>query len=188
MPGQRTITFWIYLAIFQVAFGAAIFLATRHYYVGDTQPTPSSTAQVPIETTANGFTPEMLDTLTTFQRETNDPAEISRIADQLFADQQYARAAEWYEKLRQIDPGNARTLNNLGLTLHYLGRSEEALAHLNYGVASDPANQRIRLTLGFVNSATGHVEAARAALTAAVEMNPTNNIGHTAAEMLAQLP
>ena len=86
-----------------------------------------------------------------------------------------------------FDPQNVDTLNNLGLTLHYIGRSDEALSRLNEGTAADPGYQRIWLTLGFVNSSVGNSEAARDALTKAVELNPDNDVGRSAAGMLAQL-
>ena len=188
MSEQRTVQFWIYLAVFEVAFGAAIFLATRHYYTRDTQPTPVAAERVPVEMPASNFTPQMLDTLSSLQPDVTDPAEVSRRADQYFADQQYVQAVEWYKKLLAFAPDDVRTLNNLGLTLHYLGRSEEALEYLNKGVAADPAHQRIWLTLGFVNSDLGNVDAARSALTTAFQMNPENSIGQSAANMLARLP
>lgn len=188
MSTQRTTMFWIYLAVFEVVFGASIFLATRYYYTGDTHPAAVETESIPDVTPTTSFTPEMFDALVALQPDTTNPVEISRLADQYFANQQYAQAAEWYEKLLEFAPDNVNTLNNLGLTLHYLNRSEEALLYLNRGAASEPANQRIWLTLGFVNSELGNVEAARSSLTTAAQMDPNTSVGDSAAKMLAQLP
>jgi Flp pilus assembly protein TadD len=116
-----------------------------------------------------------------------DPAEISRQADQFFANRQFQQAANAYERLLKFDPSNAEIYNNLGLTLHYLGRSEEALRRLNEGIAVDPENQRIWLTLGFVNSQVGNVEQARKALTTATETGSDESIRQSAMNMLEAL-
>ena len=59
---------------------------------------------------------------------------------------------------------------------------------LNEGITVEPTNQRIWLTLGFVNKGVGNVEEARAALTKAMEMSPDNEVGKSAASMLAEIP
>ena len=93
-----------------------------------------------------------------------------------------------YERLLAFGPNNADVLNNLGLTLHYLGRSSEALGRLNEGVALDPGNQRIWLTLGFVNSQLGNVDEARAALSTATQVGTDESIRESARKMLDGLP
>lgn len=193
MSGQRPVIFWIYVLVFQIVFGLTVFGVTRQYYVGDSAGNPVATESgsqttLPVTQPANDFTPEMFDTLVTLQPDMTNPVEISRLADQYFNNKQYDKAAEWYEKLLEFSPDNVDTLNNLGLTLHYLGRSEEALVRLNEGAAIDPTHQRVLLTIGFVNSDIGNVEAARTALSAAAEINPDNSIGQSASRMLAQLP
>jgi len=117
-----------------------------------------------------------------------DPVEMSRKADEFFANKQYARAAELYERLLVFSPNNAEIHNNLGLTLHYLGRSNEALRRLNAGVAADPTHQRIWLTLGFVNSQLGNTEQARSALTTATQVGTNESIRESAMKMLEDLP
>ena len=96
-------------------------------------------------------------------------AEMARQADTLFREKQYDRAAELYARLLERNPDNVETRNNLGLTLFYLGRREEALRQLREGAAAHPEHQRIWLTLGFVSSQLGNVEEARTALTKATE-------------------
>ena len=193
MSDQRPVTIWIYLLIFQIAFGLAIFGFTREYYAGDSETNPvaavSRSQTMPAVTQpASTFTPEMIDTLVTLQPDMTNPVEISRLADQYFANKQYEKAAEWYEKLLEFGPDNVDTLNNVGLTLHYLGRSEEALVRLKQGAMIDPTHQRVWLTLGFVNSDMGNAEDARTALNTAVSINPDNSIGQSASGMLARLP
>ena len=92
-----------------------------------------------------------------------------------------------YERLLAFNPNNAETYNNLGLTLHYLGRSTDALRRLNEGVAVDAENQRIWLTLGYVNSQLGNTEQARAALTTAVQIGSDELIRQAAMKMLEDL-
>jgi Flp pilus assembly protein TadD len=87
-----------------------------------------------------------------------------------------------------LDPNNVDTYNNLGITLHYLGKSNEAILRLNEGVAIDPTYQRIWLTLGFVNRQVGNAEQARAALNTAAKINADNEIGESAIKMLEDLP
>jgi len=193
MSDQKPVAFWVYLSIFQIAFGLAVFGITREYYDGTGEANSVAAASASRTTTAvsepaNTFTPEMIDTLVTLQPDMTNPVEISRLADQYFANKQYEKAAEWYEKLLEFGPDNVDTLNNLGLTLHYLGRSEEALVRLNQGAMTDPTHQRVWLTLGFVNNDMGNVEDAKAALSTAVRINSENSVGQSAAGMLARLP
>jgi Flp pilus assembly protein TadD len=83
---------------------------------------------------------------------------------------------------------NVNTYNNLGITLFYLGRSDDALRRLNEGIALDPSYQRIWLTLGFVNGQLGNFREARTALNRAVGMGADNEIGQSAMQMLDGLP
>lgn len=176
------------MAIFQVAFGFAVFAITRDYYMANgTAATSSEPAKA---TTADRFSSidaSLLDSLGSNSAFPQDPIEISRRANEYFANKQYARAADLYEKLLTMDPGNVDTLNNLGLTLHYIGRSEEALQRLNEGVTVDPTYQRIWLTLGFVNSSVGNNAAAREALSKAADMDPDSEVGRSASQMLEDL-
>jgi Flp pilus assembly protein TadD len=119
---------------------------------------------------------------------TEDPVEISRQAEEYFASRQYDKAAAMYERLLAFSPNDGEILNNLGLTLHYLGRSTEALQRLNEGVAVDPENQRIWLTLGYVNSAVGNTEQARLALVNATQTGTDESIRESARQMLDALP
>ncbi len=77
--------------------------------------------------------------------------------------------------------------NNLGLTLHYLGRSDEALQKLKAGLAIDPSHQRTWLTTGFVNLRLGHEGEARAALTKARDLGNDPQIRESAEKMLADI-
>jgi len=185
--------FWISFAVFQVVFGLAVFAVTRDYYIQDVAavsahpPTIGQSAPV----WPNGITETQIARLSSpalTEPTTLDPFEISRRANEYFANRQYDKAAEMYEQLLAFSPNDAEIYNNLGLTLHYLGRSTEALDRLNEGVAADPEHQRIWLTLGYVNTQLGNIEQARAALTNAARIGTDESIRQSANKMLEELP
>lgn len=181
------------MTVFQIVFGLTIFTITRQYYIADTDNVSNEPTEVsqPSFVWPDGITetnPAQLDSSTFSQSTIEDPAEISRQADEYFTKKLYDKAAELYERLLVLSPNNVETYNNLGITLHYLGRPSEALLRLNEGVAIDPAHQRIWLTLGFVNSQLGNTDQARAALNTAADLNAANEIGKSAIKMLADLP
>jgi len=189
--------FWTLLVIFQAFFGLVVFAFTREYY----RPEPQSVAGHPqIANPSNPSTtgwsrgmtatdisrlssPGLVETMPS-----SDPAEIYRRAEEFFANRQYPQAAELYERLLTFSPDDAEIHNNLGLTLFYMGRADDALRTLNEGVAANPEHQRIWLTLGYVNSQLGNTDAARKALTRATETGGNASIREAAMEMLAELP
>jgi tetratricopeptide (TPR) repeat protein len=190
MPKSKL--FWVLMSAFQVIFGLVVFIVTRNVYLDDSFGSGNRPSDIaPISSVENrqslDINPAMLRSLMDLEPDSADPAAISMLANEYFEDGRYAEAAEFYEQLLAFGPSNADVHNNLGLTLHYLGRSDEALARLREGVALDPENQRIWLTLGFVNSETGNVDDARAALTTAIRINAANPVGQSAAKMLANL-
>lgn len=185
--------FWTLLLVFQVFFGLVVFAVTREYYLPDTAPTRGHalTAAPTASAWTRGMTAADVSRLSSpglVEPALSDPAEISRQADQFFANREYQNAAQLYEQLLTFAPNDAETYNNLGLTLFYLGRSDEALRRLNEGVAKDPGHQRIWLTLGYVNSQLGNTEAARTALTNATQRGEDAAIREAALEMLEELP
>lgn len=185
--------FWVVLVVFQVVFGLAIFAITREYYMRDVDNVsahPPITDRSPVGWTS-GITESEISRLSSSASSpstTRDPSEISRQADVAFTNKQYATAAALYEQLLVFSPNDAEIYNNLGLTLHYLGRSNEALRRLNDGVAVDAEHQRIWLTLGFVNGQLGHTEQARNALTKAAQVGSNESIRQSAMKMLEELP
>ena len=181
------------MTVFQVVFGLVIFTLTRQYYIHDSEsvsaePTRIGDLSVALPDHITGTNPAQFGLPRSSQSIIEDPALISRQANEAFANKQYNRAAELYEQLLALSPNNVTAYNNLGITLHYLGRSAEALRKLNEGVAVDSTFQRIWLTLGFVNSELGDTEQARIALTTAVQMGADNEVGQSALKMLENLP
>ncbi len=189
----RSARSWITMTGFQVIFGLAIFTLTRQYYIHDSdnvsaEPTRIGEPSIAWPDHITETNPAQFGLPRSSQPNIEDPALISRQANESFANKQYNRAAELYEQLLVLNPNNVDTYNNLGITLHYLGRSAEALRKLDEGVALDPTYQRIWLTLGFVRSQLGDTEQARTALTTAVQMGADNEVGQSASRMLENLP
>ena len=190
---NRDKKFWTLLLVFQVFFGLAVFAVTREYYMPE-EASPRGhtlTAAPAVSAWSRGMTATDVTRLTSpglVDTAPSDPAEIYRRAEEFFVARQYAEAAQLYEQLLPFSPNDAEIYNNLGLTLFYLGRSDEALARLDEGVAKDPGHQRIWLTLGYVNSQLGNIEEAREALMKAAETGGNASIREAAMEMLAELP
>ena len=183
---------WPQVLALLLVFGVIVFAVTRQMYVGDTQtvsPTRSVTATPSAIPRSDQLdvNPAMLESLLSLDPKKDDPATLSLLANKYYANQQYAEAADLYGQLSALDPGNVDTLNNLGLTLHYINRSDEALAALTKGSSLNPANQRIWLTLGYVNKELGNLDEAKAALETAKQIDPDNDVGRSASDMLSEL-
>ena len=181
------------MMVFQIVFGLTVFAITRQYYLQDSynfsdEPTEISQPSFVWPDGIKETNPAQLSSSTFSQSTSEDPAEILRQADEYFSKKQYEKAAELYDRLLVLAPNNVNTYNNLGITLHYLGRSSEALHWLNEGVAFDPTHQRIWLTLGYVYSQVGNTENARTALTTAAKIDANNEIGKSAVKMIENLP
>ena len=190
---DQKLKFWIPMTLFQVVFGLTIFTITRQYYIQDSDNVSDNTTEIiqPAFVWPDSITetnPAQLNSSIFSQSTIENPAEISRQANEYFTKKQYDKAAELYERLLVLAPNNVNTYNNLGITLHYLGRSSEALHWLNEGVAVDQTHQRTWLTLGFVYSQVGNTENARSALATAAKIDADNEIGKSAVKMLENLP
>jgi tetratricopeptide (TPR) repeat protein len=184
--------FWVSMTVFQLVYGLVVFAVTREYYLDSYRVSSSPAALgVPLAAWPELGSQSSLAPLGSPPANfpaSDDPVEISRQADEYFANRQYDKAAEQYERLLEVDPANVGTYNNLGITLHYLGRSAEALERLNHAVALDPMHQRSWLTLGFVNGQLGNIEQARTALTKASELGADEEVRQSALQMLRDLP
>jgi len=188
----RDSKFWVSMAVFQILFALAVFALTREYYTTNVSPliSPPATTSQSAPAWPNNISQAEIDRLSLpalGDLIPQDPVEIYRQANEYFANKQYDRAAEYYEKLLAFSPNDAETHNNLGITLHYLGRSSEALEQLNKGVAVDPDHQRSWLTLGYVNSQLGNTAQARTALTKATQIGTSESIRQSALKMLEDL-
>ncbi len=117
----------------------------------------------------------------------NDPEVLWRLGDAYFDSKQFAEAADYYKKAIQFKPDETDIYNDLGLSVHYLGKSDEGLKYVEQGIKKNPYHQRIWLTKGFILAyGIGDLQGAKAAWEKAAALGPESQIGKAAYEFLAQ--
>ena len=115
-----------------------------------------------------------------------NPDVLWRLGDAYFDAKQFNESVRNYKKVLEVKPGEADLYNDLGLSLHYLGDSAEAVRYIDEGIKKNPYHQRIWLTKGFILAyGTGDLEGAKAAWEKANALNPESQIGKAASEYLA---
>jgi tetratricopeptide (TPR) repeat protein len=206
---------WLTLVLFQVAFGLTVFAVTRHYYLvrqpaaappawalalraapPSAPPRAASPSAPPAAASPSAVSPSAAAATPAAGAlpapasppPSSDPVAMSARAEDAFNAGRYDEAAQLFKELLAIDPRNVELHNELGLTLHYSGRSEQALQALAAGLAIDPSHQRSWLTTGFVNLRLGNTAEARAALIKARDAGSDAKIRESAEKMLAGLP
>ena len=174
---------WAGAIVFLAVYGLAVFFGTRAYYTAQ----PESPATVNRSLPADH--PGDVTRLRPFplQPRSDDIASVMDLANSAFQNKEYATAARGYSRALELSPDNVDLYNNLGLTLFYLDRIDEALDKLNQGVAIDPQVPRIWLTLGFVQSNAQRTAEARRSLQKAIELDAESQIGKEARRMLDQI-
>lgn len=185
---------WLLFAVFLAFYGFAVFALTRDHYVRN----PPRVAAAPAPRAPHALPAQQLPSF--IEKEVragfgsaapaptgNDPDQLNRAADELFAQKRYAEAIPYYRRALEIAPDDPDAANDLGLALHYLGQSGEAIGVLRTGTERAPEFQRIWLTLGFVSAGSGDTAGARVALEKARGMDPNNGIGQEAARLLGLL-
>ena len=78
------------------------------------------------------------------QLDPRDAEALDRLAMLRFQEQNYEAAFGLYRSLLQINPDNAQTHSNLGATLYYLGRPDEALQSFETALSLDPELETAR--------------------------------------------
>ena len=116
-----------------------------------------------------------------------DARSLRNRAEDAYAAGEYATATRYYEQALAQSPADVNLSNNLGLVLHYLGRTAEAMALLEQVATNHPSHQRVWLTYGFVLANAGHADRAREALLRARDLDPESAIGAEATRMLEPL-
>jgi len=184
---------WIVFILFLAFYGFAVFALTRDYCLRN-----------PAAIVATARSPHTLPE--TQQRRTwiqdamqpgeavippavteSNPILLQQKADELFAGRRYEEAIPLYRRLIELDPQDPDSYNDLGLALHYSGRSRAGLEVLRTGTARNPGFQRIWLSLGFVSEQSGGEAEAAEALQKARDLNPDNNVGQEATRLLGLL-
>lgn len=198
---------WLGIISFQIFFGVTVFVVTRYFYYHD----PADAVQLEQSSRYERIAHEDGDlpvgserftvvdaqrlTMAATKNETpipsadrlDDPDSLVRVADQHFQQGLFQEAASEYRRALERAPDNVDLYNNLGLTLHYIDRSREAVDILEQGIAMDATYQRIWLTLGFVQFSQGDANSARRALSTAAELDPSSRVGLEAMRLLNEI-
>jgi len=109
---------------------------------------------------------------------------LNAAAEGHLASRRYGEAIRVYRRMLELEPKNASLLNELGLALHYDGKSAEAIETLRKATTLDPELQRAWLSQGFVLKSTGQDAKARAALEKTIALGASTPQGVEARKML----
>ena len=80
---------------------------------------------------------------------------IEYVAASHFRQKRYRQALDLYRTLLEIDPDRAATHAHIGATLHFLGRTEEAIRSLERALSLDPTLETARTNLERMHAARG---------------------------------
>jgi len=118
----------------------------------------------------------------------DDAKTIYTLADTYFTMKRFEDAVKFYNKLLTLTPDDTDIYNDLGLSLHYLGRSAEGLRSIEDGIKKNPYNQRIWLTKGFILAyGVGDLLKAEEAWKKARAIDPKSSVGKAADNYLVQI-
>ena len=85
-----------------------------------------------------------------------------------------ARAASFYERALQLDPGNPDILSNAASLLFFLGRNQESIALNEYANARDPVNSVGLSNVAYLYMVVGRLEEAVSSYEEALRLSPTS--------------
>lgn len=116
----------------------------------------------------------------------NDAKAFAEVGSIYFDQHKFTEAIEYYKKALALDPEDVNSYNDMGLSYHYMGMSDEGLKYVEEGIKKNPAYQRIWLTKGFILAIKGNIADARAAWEKAYKMDPNSDVGKSSASFLEQ--
>ncbi len=120
-------------------------------------------------------------------KERPDDAKTFAEAGDIYFDQhRFIDAIEYYKKAIAIDPQDVDSYNDMGLSYHYIGKSDEGLKYVEDGIKKNPVYQRAWLTKGFILAIKGNIPEARVSLEKAYSIDPNSDVGRSAASFLEQ--
>ncbi|MBI3753711.1 MAG: tetratricopeptide repeat protein [Deltaproteobacteria bacterium] len=146
------------------------------------QPAPQSSANQP-SFAQHDYTAEVQRIL---KERPNDARAFAEVGSIYFDQHKFTDAIEYYKKAVAMDPEDVNSYNDLGLSYHYIGMSDEGLKYVEEGIKKNPAYQRIWLTKGFILAIKGNIADARSAWEKAYKMDPNSDVGRSAASFLEQ--
>ncbi len=94
------------------------------------------------------------------------------------------KAIDKYKQYLKIDSQNADVLVDMGVCYYETGKNLEAISYMEKALKYQPKHQIAHLNLGIVNMSAGNMTKAKEWWNKAVAINPTNDIGKRAAELL----
>ncbi len=128
------------------------------------------------------------DLQTRLKENPNDGDTLWHLGDAYFEARQFNEATTYYKKALLVKPNEVDIYNELGLSIHYLGNTDDGLKVIEEGIKKDPLHQRIWLTKGYLLAyGKGDLESAKTAWEKAKALNPESQVGKAASEYLAQL-
>ncbi len=184
---------WSLFAGLLVFYGFAVFAITRDYYLRH-----PATVSAAAPTGVHARSDEQASTMALGTRmrqaldsgaggidlTSTDATALGDAADRLFVQRRFAAAIPVYERILVLAPSDAETHNDLGLALHYSGRSKEGIEVLQSATGLAPSFQRAWLSLGFVAVQSGNADVGRTALERARALDPDSEVGKEAARLL----
>jgi tetratricopeptide (TPR) repeat protein len=184
---------WTMIILFMIVGGFIIFALTRSYYKTE-KPAGERPERAPVTgplveepKTKSEIRTEQVVPLEQLRVDTGNPESLALLGDKYFENNRFEQAIIIYERVLELNPKDVDTYNDLGLALHYTGRSDVAIETLKKGIKVMPSYQRIWLSLGFVLTSTKKNEEAKTALKKAIELDPNTEMGQEAKRILALL-
>jgi tetratricopeptide (TPR) repeat protein len=183
---------WALFAALMLFFGFAVFALTRDYYLrhpayldADTNAGVHPGSREYASTTAlgNRMRQAMDFNVGPVDLTSTDASLLGDAADRLFAQQRFSEAVPVYERILSLTPRDAETHNDLGLALHYSGRSKEGIEVLQTATDLAPSFQRAWLSLGFVAVQSAHMDLGNMALEHAQSLDPDSDVGKEATRL-----
>jgi Tfp pilus assembly protein PilF len=94
------------------------------------------------------------------------------------------KAIDRYKEYLLTDPKNADVWVDMGVCYYETKKNPEAISAMEKALRFQPLHQIAHLNLGIVNIASGNRVKAESYLKKAIEINPTNDVGQKAKELL----
>jgi tetratricopeptide (TPR) repeat protein len=178
---------WIIVAVIIILGGFLIISFTRTSNKG--RETSSGRGNIEHSITGPLLDPESEERMVAarIKEYSDNPVALASIGDEYFETKRYAMAIKVYEKVLELNPEDVDTYNDIGLALHFLGRSEEAIMKLKKGTEIDPSFQRVWLSLSFVLISTGKTEEARGVVEKTLEIDPESGMGEEARKFISYI-
>ncbi len=175
---------WTIIAVIIIVAGFVILSMTRPSYKSKESPPDTVLKQPASPGPLISLETEKTRVAAQIKEFSDNPQKLARIGDQYFERNRYVLAIEIYEKVLELNPEDVDTYNDMGLALHSIGKSDEAIEKLKKGTEVDPSFQRIWLSLGYVLVTSGRDEEAKGFFEKTIEMDPDTVMGQEAKKFL----